>query len=110
MQTFIGAKLLSSKLAQPAIKPFEIYGDLLTAAENAGFQVLSSCSWRPRLLVLACSLSTYLRIMTAMGADATVTVSAAESHRNVGDRIAQLTSRRMKRSSGSRVLPVRLRR
>jgi hypothetical protein len=25
MQSFIGAKLLSSKLAQPAIKPFEIY-------------------------------------------------------------------------------------
>jgi len=40
--------------------------------------------------------------MIAMRADATVTVSAAESHRNVGDRIAQLTSRRMKRSSGSR--------
>ena len=29
MQTFIGAKLLLSKLAQPAIKPFEIYDSRL---------------------------------------------------------------------------------
>ena len=29
MRTFIGAKLLSSKLAQPAIKPFEIYDSRL---------------------------------------------------------------------------------
>src|SRR5258708_23788585 len=29
MQTFIGAKLLSSKLAPPAIKPFEIYDSRL---------------------------------------------------------------------------------
>jgi hypothetical protein len=29
MQIFIGAKLLSSKLAQPAIKPFEIYDSRL---------------------------------------------------------------------------------
>jgi len=30
MRTFIGVKLLSSKLAQPTVKPFEIYDNRLS--------------------------------------------------------------------------------
>ncbi len=38
MRTFIGAKLLSSKVAQPTAKPFEIYDSRLS-----GFTLRMSC-------------------------------------------------------------------